>query len=64
MMTGRLGAVDFRAPVDDRWFEDHLPGPRNTTESRLPGRSAAFTVHSFQASTRTWASRSIEIPRR
>ncbi len=44
MMTGRLGAVDFRAPVDDRWFEDHLPGPRITTESGLPGRSAAFTA--------------------
>lgn len=25
-MTGLLGQVDVPAPVDDRWFEDYVPG--------------------------------------
>ena len=25
-MTGPLGGVDLHAPVDDRWFEDYVPG--------------------------------------
>jgi acyl dehydratase len=25
-MTHRLGDADFTAPIDDRWFEDYIPG--------------------------------------
>jgi acyl dehydratase len=25
-MTGPLGEVDLPAPIDDRWFEDYVPG--------------------------------------
>ena len=25
-MTGPLSEVDLPAPIDDRWFEDYVPG--------------------------------------
>ncbi len=25
-MTGLLGEVDLPAPIDERWFEDYVPG--------------------------------------